>query len=152
MRCFEARASIRAPIGPHAHIAGATVKGCAFVATGASVFNGAILEQGVVVAINAVVHVGTRCLAGTGVPIGHIALRIRPRSTLPMRPPPCMRSSERWVSPKLSSGSKRKAWQMREQSRSFAKDMRGRCEPIETTQFWLSNGVEVGAVPEECLS
>lgn len=28
-------------IGPHAHIAGATVNGCAFVATGASVFNGA---------------------------------------------------------------------------------------------------------------
>ena len=61
-------------IGPHAHIAGATVNGRVFVATGASVFNGAVLEQGVVVAINAVVHVGTRCLAGTGVPIGHIAL------------------------------------------------------------------------------
>src|SRR6266446_6640668 len=61
-------------IGPHAHIAGATVNGCAFVATGASVFNGAVLEQGVVVAINAIVHVGTRCVAGTGVPIGHIAL------------------------------------------------------------------------------
>jgi carbonic anhydrase/acetyltransferase-like protein (isoleucine patch superfamily) len=45
-----------------------------FIATGASVFNGAVLEQGVVVAINAVVHVGTRCLAGTGVPIGHITL------------------------------------------------------------------------------
>ena len=28
-------------IGPHAHIAGATVNGCAFVATGASIFNGA---------------------------------------------------------------------------------------------------------------
>ena len=61
-------------IGPHAHIAGATLNGCAFVATGASIFNGAILEEGVVVAINAVVHIGTRCLAGTGVPIGHIAL------------------------------------------------------------------------------
>jgi carbonic anhydrase/acetyltransferase-like protein (isoleucine patch superfamily) len=61
-------------IGPHAHIAGATLNGCAFVATGASIFNGAVLEEGVVVAINAVVHIGTRCLAGTGVPIGHIAL------------------------------------------------------------------------------
>jgi hypothetical protein len=50
------------------------LKGCAFVATGASIFNGAVLEEGVVVAINAVVHIGTRCLAGTGVPIGHIAL------------------------------------------------------------------------------
>jgi carbonic anhydrase/acetyltransferase-like protein (isoleucine patch superfamily) len=61
-------------VGPHAHIAGAMLKGCAFVATGASIFNGAVLEEGVVVAINAVVHIGTRCLAGTGVPIGHIAL------------------------------------------------------------------------------
>lgn len=61
-------------IGPHAHITGATLNNCTFVATGASVFNGAVLEQGVVVAINAVVHIGTRCAAGTGVPIGHIAL------------------------------------------------------------------------------
>src|SRR5712691_4858198 len=60
-------------VGPHAHIAGATVHGRAFIATAASVFNGAVLEEGVVIAINAVVHIGTRCLAGTGVPIGHIA-------------------------------------------------------------------------------
>src|SRR5215831_12539948 len=60
-------------VGPHAHITGATVHGRAFLATGASVFNGAVLEEGVVVAIHAVVHIGTRCLAGTGVPIGHIA-------------------------------------------------------------------------------
>jgi carbonic anhydrase/acetyltransferase-like protein (isoleucine patch superfamily) len=38
------------------------------------VFNGAVLEEGVVVAIHAVVHVATRCPSGTGVPIGHIAL------------------------------------------------------------------------------
>ena len=31
-------------VGPHAHIAGATVNGRAFVATGASIFNGAVLE------------------------------------------------------------------------------------------------------------
>src|SRR5439155_11770376 len=37
-------------VGPHAHVAGATVNGRAFVATGASVFNGALLEEGVVVA------------------------------------------------------------------------------------------------------
>ncbi len=60
-------------VGPHAHIAGATVNGRAFLATGAAVFNGAVLEEGVVVAINAVVHIATRCLAGTGVPIGHMA-------------------------------------------------------------------------------
>src|SRR5262249_23058924 len=41
-------------VGPHAHMTGATVNGCAFLATGASVFNGAVLEEGVVIAINAV--------------------------------------------------------------------------------------------------
>src|SRR5207245_4272618 len=51
----------------------ATVHGRTFIATGASVFNGAVLEEGVVVSINAVVHIGTRCLAGTGVPMGHMA-------------------------------------------------------------------------------
>jgi carbonic anhydrase/acetyltransferase-like protein (isoleucine patch superfamily) len=60
-------------VGPQAHISGVMVHGCVFVATGASVFNGATLEEGVVVAINAVVHIHTRCLAGMGVPIGHIA-------------------------------------------------------------------------------
>jgi carbonic anhydrase/acetyltransferase-like protein (isoleucine patch superfamily) len=43
-------------VGPHAHITGATVHGRAFIATGASIFNGAVLEEGVVVAINAVVY------------------------------------------------------------------------------------------------
>jgi carbonic anhydrase/acetyltransferase-like protein (isoleucine patch superfamily) len=60
-------------VGPHTHIAGATVNGRAFIATGASVFNGAVLEEGVLIASNAVVHIATRCLAGTGVPMGHIA-------------------------------------------------------------------------------
>jgi carbonic anhydrase/acetyltransferase-like protein (isoleucine patch superfamily) len=60
-------------VGPQAHISGATIHGRAFIATGASIFNGAVLEEGVVVAINAVVHIATRCLAGTGVPMGHIA-------------------------------------------------------------------------------
>src|SRR5437667_3215987 len=91
-------------IGPHAHIAGATVNGCAFVATGASIFNGAVLEQGVVVAINAVVHVGTRCVAGTGVPIGHIALGDPATIYPPQQAPPCMPSSERWASRRPSSG------------------------------------------------
>jgi carbonic anhydrase/acetyltransferase-like protein (isoleucine patch superfamily) len=60
-------------VGPHAHMTGATVNGCAFLATGGSVFTGAVLEAGVVIAIHAVVHLSTRCLAGTGVPLGHIA-------------------------------------------------------------------------------
>lgn len=60
-------------VGPHTHLSGATVHGRTFIATGAAIFNGAVLEEGGVVAINAVVPIGTRCLAGTGVPMGHIA-------------------------------------------------------------------------------
>ncbi len=60
-------------IGPHAHISGAMISDRVFIATGASVFNGAVLEAGTVVTINAVVHVATTCPAGTLVPIGHIA-------------------------------------------------------------------------------
>src|SRR5437870_6201406 len=136
-------------IGPHAHIAGATVNGCAFVATGASVFNGAVLEQGVVVAMHAIVHVGTRCVAGTGVPIGHIALGDPATIYPPHEAPPCMPSSERWASRRPSSGLKRKAWRMRQQSRRFAKDMLGRYKPIETMRSWPSNGLRVGAVREQ---
>jgi len=61
-------------VGPNAHLIGATVSGPGFIATGAAVFNGALLEPGVVVAVNAVVHLDTHCPAGTAVPIGHIAL------------------------------------------------------------------------------
>jgi len=43
------------------------------IATGASVFNGAILEESVVVAINGIVHIATRCPASTFVPMAHIA-------------------------------------------------------------------------------
>ena len=60
-------------VGPNAHVTGATIGHKVFIATGAAVFNGAVLEEGTVVAINAVVHISTKCLAGTLVPIGHIA-------------------------------------------------------------------------------
>ena len=74
-------------VGPHTHISGATILDRVFIATGASVFNGAILEAGSVVTINAVVHIGAKCAAGTLVPIGHIAIgdpaRIVPPSEAP---------------------------------------------------------------------
>ncbi len=61
-------------IGPQTHIVGATVADEVFVATGASVFHGAILETGTEVRINGVVHLRTRLVAGTTVPIGWIAI------------------------------------------------------------------------------
>ena len=60
-------------VGPHSHVAGAAIGRRCFIATGASVFNGAILEEGVIVAINGIVHIATRCPAGTFVPMAHIA-------------------------------------------------------------------------------
>jgi carbonic anhydrase/acetyltransferase-like protein (isoleucine patch superfamily) len=60
-------------VGPNAHVSGATVDSRVYLATGAAVFNGAVLEEGSVGAINAVVHIATRLTAGSFVPIGHIA-------------------------------------------------------------------------------
>ena len=61
-------------IGPQSHIVGATLADEVFVATGASVFHGAVLETGTEVRINGVVHLKTRLVAGTTVPIGWIAI------------------------------------------------------------------------------
>lgn len=61
-------------IGPNTHVVGATVADEVFIATGASVFHGAVLEAGSEVRINAVVHLRTRLPAGTTVPIGWIAV------------------------------------------------------------------------------
>lgn len=61
-------------VGPHAHLSGCTVEESVFVATGASVFNGARLGTGVEVRINGVVHVNTRVAAGATVPIGWVAV------------------------------------------------------------------------------
>jgi len=61
-------------IGPHAHLSGCTVEREVFIATGASVFNGAVLGAGSEVRINAVVHLRTRLAPGETVPIGWIAV------------------------------------------------------------------------------
>ncbi len=61
-------------VGPHAHLSGCTVEESVFVATGASVFNGARLGAGAEVRINGVVHVNTRVAAGATVPIGWVAV------------------------------------------------------------------------------
>jgi carbonic anhydrase/acetyltransferase-like protein (isoleucine patch superfamily) len=63
----------RCIVGPHAYVVGATIgEGC-FIAAGSRIFNGAVLEDGSGVALNAVVHVNTRLPEGAGVPMLHIA-------------------------------------------------------------------------------
>jgi carbonic anhydrase/acetyltransferase-like protein (isoleucine patch superfamily) len=61
-------------VGPHAHLTGCLVEECVFVATGASVFNGARLGARAEVRINGVVHVNTALAADATVPIGWVAV------------------------------------------------------------------------------
>ncbi len=61
-------------IGPNAHVTGATIEDRVFVATGAAVFHGAHLERGTEVRIHAIVHLRTRLVAGSTVPIGWVAV------------------------------------------------------------------------------
>jgi len=61
-------------VGPHAHLSGCTVDDDVFIATGASIFNGARIGARSVVRINGVVHIRTALLPDTVVPIGWVAL------------------------------------------------------------------------------
>lgn len=61
-------------VGPHCHLSGCAIGDEVFVATGVSVFNGARVETGSELRINAVVHLGTRIASGTTVPIGWVAV------------------------------------------------------------------------------
>jgi carbonic anhydrase/acetyltransferase-like protein (isoleucine patch superfamily) len=61
-------------IGPHAHVSGCSIEDDVFVATGASIFNGAHLGRASEVRIGAVVHVNSHLPAAALVPIGWIAV------------------------------------------------------------------------------
>jgi carbonic anhydrase/acetyltransferase-like protein (isoleucine patch superfamily) len=61
-------------IGPHTHLSGCTIGDECFIATGASIFNGAKLGKWCEVRINGVVHLMTTLPEDTTVPIGWIAV------------------------------------------------------------------------------
>lgn len=61
-------------VGPHAHVNGAVVEDEVFVATGASLFPGAVAGAGSELRINSVLHVNSVLPPGTVVPIGWIAV------------------------------------------------------------------------------
>jgi len=61
-------------IGPHAHVNGATVEDEVFVATGVSIFPGAVAGTRGELRINSVLHVNSRLEPGTVLPIGWIAV------------------------------------------------------------------------------
>lgn len=74
----------RVLVGPRACLVGCTVEDDVFLATGATVFNGAHIGRGSQVRINGLVHLRTRLEPGTMVPIGWVAVGtpalIRPTS------------------------------------------------------------------------
>jgi carbonic anhydrase/acetyltransferase-like protein (isoleucine patch superfamily) len=61
-------------VGPMASVSGATIGAEVFLATGTRIFNGAHIDDGCEVRINAVVHLRTRLAARTVVPIGWVAV------------------------------------------------------------------------------
>jgi carbonic anhydrase/acetyltransferase-like protein (isoleucine patch superfamily) len=61
-------------VGPSAYVVGATIgKGC-FVASGARVFNNAVMEDGSGVALGGIVHVNAHLVKNSSVPMQHIAV------------------------------------------------------------------------------
>jgi carbonic anhydrase/acetyltransferase-like protein (isoleucine patch superfamily) len=111
--------------GATQHITDVTVHGRAFIATGHRSSTVPSLEEGVVVAINAVVHIGTRCLAGSGVPIGHIAFGAPATVYPPMKPQWSLPNLRPSGLPKWFSGWSRNAWRMPTRSRSSVNAMPG---------------------------
>jgi len=64
----------RVMVGPHAHVNGASVGDRAFIATGASLFPGAVVGEGAEVRVNGVVQVNSTLEPGAVVPIGWVAV------------------------------------------------------------------------------
>jgi carbonic anhydrase/acetyltransferase-like protein (isoleucine patch superfamily) len=61
-------------IGPNVRGVGATIETQCFIATGAAIFHGALVEAGSEVRVNGTVHLKTRLPPGSSVPIGWIAV------------------------------------------------------------------------------
>lgn len=61
-------------VGPRAYLTGCTVEDEVFIATGATVFNGAVIGTRSEVRINAIVHLRTRLAPDSMVPLGWIAV------------------------------------------------------------------------------
>ncbi len=70
---FPLRLGDRVLVGPHAYLSGCVVGSHSFIATGAMIFNGAVLGETCTVALGGKVHIDTQLPAGSWVPIGHIA-------------------------------------------------------------------------------
>lgn len=61
-------------VGPRAYLTGCTVEDNAFLATGSTIFNGALIREGSEIRINGVVHLKTTLSKDALVPIGWVAV------------------------------------------------------------------------------
>ena len=61
-------------VGPRAYLTGCSIDDEAFLATGSTVFNGAVIGRGAEVRINGIVHLRTVLPANATVPLGWIAV------------------------------------------------------------------------------
>jgi carbonic anhydrase/acetyltransferase-like protein (isoleucine patch superfamily) len=61
-------------IGPRAYVVGCTIESEAFIATGATIFNGARIGRNAEIRINAIVHLRTVLAPEAMVPLGWIAI------------------------------------------------------------------------------
>lgn len=71
---FALRLGNHVLVGPRAHLSGCAVDDEVFIATGAAVFNGAVLGRRCEVRINGTVHLRTVLPEGATVPIGWVAV------------------------------------------------------------------------------
>ncbi|MEP7317679.1 MAG: hypothetical protein ABI921_03030 [Panacibacter sp.] len=71
---FDCKIGDNVLIGPKACITGATIHNACFIATNATIFHGSEILSGSVVAVNAIVHIGTHCPENTFIKINHVAL------------------------------------------------------------------------------
>jgi carbonic anhydrase/acetyltransferase-like protein (isoleucine patch superfamily) len=61
-------------IGPRSYLTGCTVEDEVFIATGATVFNKAVLKKGAEVRVNAIIHIRTVLPENAVVPLGWVAV------------------------------------------------------------------------------
>ncbi|MEO9893254.1 gamma carbonic anhydrase family protein [Aurantibacter sp.] len=61
-------------IGPNSHLAGCCIEESVFIATGASIFHGALIKKGAEIRINGVVHLKTVFPENAFLPIGWLAV------------------------------------------------------------------------------
>ena len=61
-------------VGPRAYLSGCTIEDSVFLATGATIFNGAVVGKGSTVRINGVLHIKSRLPEDSVVPINWVAV------------------------------------------------------------------------------